>query len=657
MNDRPSRAQAQTERVGLAMRRRAATAWRASRRYLRPVAFFWLPLLVLLAILVHLGLEAVGLDTTAYVLILGGIALGSYPLALETLRSLQRRQYALDYIAILAIVVALAGDEHAVAAIIALMLASGSTLEHYGVARARQSLTRLVERLPNDVVPWIDGRAGLPIKVDDVAMGQQVLVRKGEVIALDGILRSPRGLTDESSLTGEPYEIEKLHGDQLRSGTVNIGEPIVLEVTRIGEDSTYRKLVRMVREAQEEKAPLVRLADRYSTFFTLLALAIAGATYLLTRDSTAVLAVLVIATPCPLILATPIALLGGVNAAAQQRIIVKRLASLEALARVDTIVLDKTGTITLGRPEVAAIEVVGPTLSEARVLAIAASIERNSLHPVAKAVVSAAREAGVEAFEADEVRETVGKGISGVVGGERYVVARCAAEQGMAVGLFDEHGETLAVFRFDEQIKADSQRVVRELTALGLQLFVFTGDRRASAERVVGRLGAEIEIRAECTPEDKQLGLAQLRRAGRTVAMVGDGINDAPALAQADVGMVFSNEEQTASSEAADVIFLDGDLVLVQDAIRIARGTIRIARQSIGWGIGLSTIGMVVAAFGYIPPLFGAFLQEAIDVAVIVNALRAAAAPRPHGTPSSGQRPSDSPMHAEPDIAPAATSD
>ena len=358
MNDRPSRAQARTERVGLVMRSRAATTWRASRRYLRPVAFFWLPLLVLLAILVHLGLEAVGQDTTAYVLILGGIALGSYPLVFETLQSLQRRQYALDYIAILAIVVALAGDEHAVAAIIALMLASGSTLEHYGVARARQSLTRLVERLPNDVVPWIDGRAGLPMKVDDVAIGQQVLVRKGEVIALDGILRSPRGLTDESSLTGEPYEIEKLQGDQLRSGTVNIGEPIVLEVTRVGEDSTYRKLVRMVQEAQEEKAPLVRLADRYSTFFTLLALAIAGATYLLTRDSTAVLAVLVIATPCPLILATPIALLGGVNAAAQRRIIVKRLASLETLARVDTIILDKTGTITLGRPELAAIEVV-----------------------------------------------------------------------------------------------------------------------------------------------------------------------------------------------------------------------------------------------------------------------------------------------------------
>jgi heavy metal translocating P-type ATPase len=438
---------------------------------------------------------------------------------------------------------------------------------------------------------------------------------------------------------------------------VNIGEPIVLEVTRVGEDSTYRKIVRMVQDAQNEKAPLVRLADRYSTVFTLMTLAIAGMTYALTRDSRVVLAVLVIATPCPLILATPIALLGGVNAAAQRRIIVKRLASLEALARADTIVLDKTGTITLGRPELASVEVSSPTLSEARALAIAAAIERNSLHPIAKAIVSAARAVGTEALQADDVREKVGTGISGVVNGTRFVVGKLASDQGMTIGLFGEDGDALAIFRFEEQIKPDSQRVVRELTALGFQLFVFTGDRRASAERVVGRLGADIELRAECTPEDKQLGLAQFRRSGRVVAMVGDGINDAPALAQADVGMVFSNEEQTASSEAADVVFLDGDLVLVQDAIRIARGTIRIALQSIGWGIGLSTVGMMVAAFGYIPPLIGAFIQEAIDVAVIINALRAAAAPTPHETPASGQRPSDSPMHAEPDIAPAAQSD
>jgi heavy metal translocating P-type ATPase len=588
---------------------------------------------VLLAILAHLWLELLGQDTTAFVLILGAIALGSYPLAVETLHSLRNRQYALDYIAILAIVVALAGDEHLVAAVIALMLASGATLEQYGVARARQSLTRLADRLPNTVVSWSDGRAGPTLTIEAVRVGQQLLIRKGEVIALDGILRSHRGLTDESSLTGEPYEIEKLQGDQLRSGTVNMGEPIVLEVTRTGADSTYRKIVRMVQEAQDEKAPMVRLADRYSTYFTIMTLTIAGLTFAFTRDTRTVLAVLVIATPCPLILATPIALLGGMNAAARKRIIVKRLASLEALSRVDTIVLDKTGTITIGRPELTGIEVRDGASSEGRILAIAAAIERNSLHPIAKAVVAAARARGIEMLEADDVQETIGAGISGLVGGERYVLSKVAGEPGMVIGLRTASGrasgQTLAAFRFEEQIKPDSRQVVRELKALGMQLLVFTGDRRASAERVMQRLGEDIAIRAECTPEDKQLGLAQLRRDGRVVAMVGDGINDAPALAQADVGMVFSNEEQTASSEAADVVFLDGDLVLVQEALRTARRTIRIALQSIGWGIGLSTVGMLFAAFGYIPPLVGALIQEAIDVAVILNALRAT---RPGGS-------------------------
>lgn len=588
------------------------------------ISLFWLPLLVLLAILAHLWLESVGQDTTAFLLILGGIALGSYPLALDTLHSLQNRQYALDYIAILAIVVALAGDEHLVAAVIALMLASGATLERYSVARARQSLTMLAERLPNEVVSWRDGRAGPTIKVGDVVVGQYVLIRKGEVIALDGILRSARAITDESSLTGEPYEIEKLQGDNLRSGTVNIGDSIVLEVTRPGADSTYHKIVRMVQEAQDEKAPLVRLADRYSTVFTLAALTIGGVAFAVTRDLGTVLAVLVIATPCPLILATPIALLGGVNAAARKRIIVKRLASLEALSRVDTIVLDKTGTITIGRPELAAIEISEPALDERRVLAIAMAIERSSLHPIAKALVSAGKTQAVESLEADEVTETIGAGISGRVSGQRYVLSKVAAEQGMSIGLQSETGRTLAVFRFEEQIKPDSAQVVRELKGQGMELLIFTGDRQASAERVVRRLGEAITVRAECTPEDKQVGLAQLRRAGRVIAMVGDGINDAPALAQADVGMVFSNEEQTASSEAADVIFLDGDLVLVQDALQIARRTIRIALQSICWGIGLSTVGMLVAAFGYIPPLIGAVIQEAIDIAVILNALRSA---------------------------------
>jgi cation transport ATPase len=300
--------------------------------------------------------------------------------------------------------------------------------------------------------------------------------------------------------------------------------------------------------------------------------------------------VLVIATPCPLILAPPIALLGGVSAAARRRIIVKRLAALEVLARVDAIVLDKTGTITLGRPALTGIELLAAEYRVERVLGIAEAIERNSLHPIAKTIVAHARSVPHAALEADEVEEAIGAGIAGTVGGRRYVLARLPAEENMAIELRRVDGPPIAIFRFDEEIKPDSRRVIGELKRRGFALFIFTGDRLASALRVAGRLGEEIGVRAECTPEDKQRGLEDLKREGRVTAMVGDGINDAPALALADVGMVFSNEEQTASSEAADVVFLDGDIGLLDDDIRIASRTLGIARLSILWGIGLSEV-------------------------------------------------------------------
>ncbi|MCC7106478.1 MAG: cadmium-translocating P-type ATPase [Chloroflexi bacterium] len=584
---------------------------------------FRLPLIVLLGIMLYVTLEWQGWSVPALVVVLVAIGVGSFHLAVDIYASIRRGQYALDFIALLAIVVALITSEFLVGAIISLMLSTGRTLEAYGVSRARESLTRLVERLPDEVVPIENGQPGRQVKVGEVRVGDQLLVRKGEVIALDGTLLSPAGLTDESSLTGEPYELEKTEGDLLRSGTINIGEPIVMEVVRASENSTYSKIIKMVQAAQQEKPPLIRLADRYATLFTMLTLAIAGLAFALSRSLDTVLAVLVIATPCPLILAAPIALLGGVNSAARQRIIVKSLASLEVLARVDAIVFDKTGTLTLGRPTVARLEVTDPTYSEEQVLAVAEALERNSLHPIAKAIVSAARLRGVPVLHASEVRETIGRGIDGEVEGQRYEVSKLSGDSGMASELRLVNGRRIAVISFEEEIKPDSQKVMQQLKRFGFKLHIFTGDRLAAARRVADRLGQNVAIRAECTPEDKLAGLEQLKRERHTTAMVGDGINDAPALAQADVGMVFSHEEQTASSEAADIVFLDGDLSVVKQAILIARRTIAIAKQSIVWGIGLSVVGMLFAAFGLIPPLVGAFLQEAIDVAVIVNALRA----------------------------------
>lgn len=583
---------------------------------------FRLPLAVLAGIAASLALGVAGLDTLAVGAVLFATVAGSYRLVLNTIQSLLRGHFALDYIAILAIAVALVTGEYLVAAVIALMVASGEALEDYGVSQAKRSLTALIDRIPREVTLWERGGPGSRMAIAAVAVGQEIFIRKGEVIPLDGVLVSDAALTDESSLTGEPYMMDKERGDLIRSGTINAGAPIAVRVTRREEDSTYRKIIEMVQQAQDEKAPLVRLADRYSAVFTAITLVIAAFAWIISgNDLTRVLAVLVIATPCPLILATPIALMGGVNAAARQRIIVKKLASIEVLSRARALVLDKTGTITLGRPRVTAVE-TAPGRDEDELLAAAEAIERNSLHPLAKAIVTAARERGVPLRRAEQVEERIGSGIFGTVEGHRYGLAKLEGGGGMAIEM-TVGSQRAAVFRFEDEIKPDSREIVAELRRRGLDLYIFTGDRREAAEQVAAALGGNVTVRAECTPADKKEGIEALRRQGRTTAMVGDGINDAPALAYADVGMVFSNEEQTAASEAADVVFLGGEFALVRTALSIARRTVAIALQSIVWGIGLSVLGMVAAAVGLIPPLAGAALQEAIDVAVILNALRA----------------------------------
>jgi heavy metal translocating P-type ATPase len=609
--------------------RATGRTWALLREGIREL---WIPGVVVLGIVAYLCLGAVGLRFAAVAVAVGVTVLGSWGLLTETATLLLKRQYALDYIAVLAIVVGLWSGEYVVAMIIALMVSSGRTLEEYGAARAKRSLTALVDRIPSEVLRWdgpADDRGGLGerVHVAEVAVGQRIYVRRGEVIPLDGVLSSPVGLTDESSLTGEPYEIEKVAGDPIRSGTVNVGDPIVIEVTRPAGDSTYAKIVGMVQRAQEEKAPLVRLADRYTTIFTLVTLAIAGfaysyAEYVRGADGLrAVLSVLVVATPCPLILATPIALLGGVSAAARKKIIVKNLASLETLSRIDAVIFDKTGTITLGRPRVSEMVNLSDR-PDAEILGIVEAIERSSLHPLAKALVEYARECGSGPAHATELREEIGRGISGLVGDRRYTLGRLKDGGGMAIELTCDD-ERLAVFAFEDQIKEDSRETLQELRRRGLSLLIFTGDRREAALKVAERLGSDVVVHAECSPADKQAGIDELRRQHKVTAMVGDGINDAPALAQADVGMVFSNEEQTAASEAADIVFLGGDLALVGDAVTISRRTVGIAVQSILWGIGLSVAGMGFAAFGLVPPILGAALQEAIDVGVILNALRA----------------------------------
>jgi heavy metal translocating P-type ATPase len=427
---------------------------------------------------------------------------------------------------------------------------------------------------------------------------------------------------DESSLTGEPYTIEKIGGDPIRSGTINVGNLIVVRVLKEQKDSTYNKIVDMVKNAQDEKSPMVRMADKYSGYFTIVSLLITGFSYVFSGfDLTRALAVLAIATPCPLIIATPIALLGGVNAASKKNIIVKKLASIEVLARAQALIFDKTGTITLGKPIV--IEFKNQSkYKDLHLLAISESIERNSLHPLAKAIVGYARIKNAKIIHAHDIAEKIGQGILGTVDGLTYRMAKMESTEGMSIGIYEKE-KLLGFFRFEDEIKKESKEIIQTLKNKGFELFIFTGDKKEAADKLVKNLGLDVIIKAECTPEDKQRGIMELKKQGKVTAMVGDGINDAPALALADVGMVFSNEEQTAASEAADLVFLGGNFSLVVDSMNIAKKTVYIAKQSIFFGIGLSITGMILASFGLIPPIGGAFIQEAIDVIVIVNALRA----------------------------------
>lgn len=586
------------------------------------ISNFQVPLLVLLGIITYGAVQTVQNPLITTIVIVLTITLGSYQLLLETFDDIFHQRFALDYIAILAVVVSLITRDYLVAMVIGLMLSTGRTLEEYGAKRAHQSLGQLAERIPHEVLLETDG-SEKKVAIETITVGQTIVVRKGEVIPLDGVLLSETATLDESSLTGESFPVDRIKHDNIRSGTINIGQVLRIKVTKEEKNSTYKKIIAMVEEAEKEKAPMVRLADQYSIIFTIITFIIAGFAFVLNHSLEAILAVLVVATPCPLILATPIALLGGVNAAAKKRIIVKKLASIEALSRVNTIIFDKTGTITLGRPKVTEFAIKTKEYTEKKLLSIAQAIERNSLHPLAKAIVQYASEQHAPKIVAKDLTEQVGHGISGNIDGKTYTLSKLTNQQhtDIAIGMY-ENKTLLGIFSFADEIKKEAKQTFDALNHAGLELAIFTGDKKEIAEETAKQIDISVTIKAECKPEDKQKGITEYKKQGNVIAMVGDGINDAPALALADVGIVFSNEEQTAASEAADIVFLGGDFSLVLDALQSAKRTIRIAKQSIFWGIGMSIGAMILASIGLIPPIFGAILQEGIDVIVIINALR-----------------------------------
>ena len=556
----------------------------------------------------------------------------------------RRGRIGVDVIALLAVAGALVVGELLAAAVISVMLTSGRALEAWAAGRARRDLHALLERAPRTARRYRD-RALESVPLETVVPGDLLLVAPGELVPVDGTVASAMVVLDESALTGEARPVERQAREPVRSGVVNAGGPFDLRATATAADSTYAGIVRLVSQAEASQAPFVRLADRYAVWFLLVSLAAAGAAWAVAGAERAV-AVLVVATPCPLILAAPVALVSGLSVAARRGVVVKGGAVLERLARCTTLLLDKTGTLTTGRPSLSAI-IAADSFEPAEVIRLAASLDQVSAHVLASAVVGAAARRGCQLVLPQQVEEVPGHGIRGLVSGRQVAVgkaswvgvvgqpawvkaARRRARLDGALTVFVAiDGVPAGVLVLEDPVRPDASRTIHALRDGGIsRIVMITGDRSEVADAVGTAIGVD-EVLAERTPADK-LDAVRLERGRAPTIMVGDGINDAPALALADVGVAMGARGSGASSEAADAVLTVDRLDRLGEARTLARRTQRIARQSVLAGMAMSLAAMAAAAAGLLPAVWGALLQEAIDVAVILNALRALRPTLPH---------------------------
>jgi len=555
----------------------------------------------------------------------------------EIVTSLRRGDVGLDIVAALSMTAALAVGENLAAAIVALMYAGGQYLEAYAERHARREMTALLARVPRTAVRHRDGQLE-EVALDLVLPGDRLLVRKGDVVPVDGTVVEGVAVLDQSALTGEAMPVQLTAGQAVLSGSTNVGDAFDLVAERLAAESTYAGVVRLVEAAQRSRAPMSRLADRFAILFLAVTAVMAGGAWWLTDDPIRAVAVLVVATPCPLILAVPVAIVSGLSRAAKLGILIKGGKAIEMLARVRALVIDKTGTLTIGQAKIVSTRVVdGVTPDE--LLRVAASLDQASKHIIAQTIVTEARDKGLPLAIPSDVVETPGEGIVGRVDGRQVMVGglhfippnipdspRSMVEHERPPGALAVaaavDGRLTGVLILADELRAGTEQLFRALRELGIERIVLaTGDRHEVAKFFSEGLSIDL-VRSELTPDQKILVVLSERKNG-PVMMIGDGVNDAPALAAADLGMAMGAKGAAASAEAADVVLLVDQLDRVLPAITIARRSRTIALQSVFAGIGLSFVAMIAAAFGFIVPVEGALLQEVIDVAVIFNALRA----------------------------------
>jgi heavy metal translocating P-type ATPase len=590
---------------------------------------------------------------------MAGVIVMGLPLVIRTIRGAIAGRFATDVVATLSIIGAVALGQPLAGLVIVLMQTGGEALEKYAEGRASAAVRALESAAPRIAHRMRDGA------VEDIAataavIGDVLLLRPGDVVPCDGIVIDGNSELDTSSLTGEARPVPATADTPVMSGSINGTGSFTLRVTAPAERSQYARIVELVRRAQASKAPLQRVADRYAVWFTPITLSLCGLAVWITHDWMRVLAILVVATPCPLILATPVAIIGGINRAAKRFVIIRHGGALESMSEANVAVFDKTGTLTIGKPHLDRVAVV-PGFDRETVLRYAAAVEEHASHLLARVLVDFVRaeKIGESLPRATGTTEAPGQGVSGRVeghdvrvGARAFVLAGCIdgaqdAEQfeqtpAMLRAYVSIDKRLAGVLEYADEIRSDLPNLLSSLTQSGISRFaLLSGDHGAVARDVAERAGIE-ETHGDLMPNDKSRFIERLRAEGNVVMMVGDGINDAPALSTADVGIAMAAHGGGIAAEAADVIILVDSIDRVGEAKMIADRTLRIARQSIWWGLGLSGVGMIIAALGGLQPIAGAAVQEIIDVAVILNALRTSATPRSQGGPP-----------AHPSVAPA----
>lgn len=570
------------------------------------------------------------------------LVVGGAPIIWQTVRGMFHRHFASDIVALLAIVAAILMNNAFPGLVIVLMQSGGKALEDHAFKRASSSLDALLARSPRLAHRKKDHEFE-EINVADVQVGDLLLIRPGDLVPADGEIVYEQAEIDESALTGEPLPKIKKLGEQVFSGTINVGSAFEMRASKISGESQYAKIVQLVRKAQQEKAPIQRLADRYAVWFTPITICISLLGWLLTNNVVTILAVLVVATPCSLIFATPVAIISGINKAAKSGIIIKTGTAIEQVGKALVLVFDKTGTITFGTPTVEKV-ISTDTINSDDLLRKAASVEQLSSHPTASVLVKKGQGMFGKLPIPTNFHELAGAGVDGDVEGEHVVVGsqivfenfidsgfaeyiqqvkRQINSEGKMLAFVGINNKPAGVIVFGDKIRPDINPMMKRLRELGVKhTIMLTGDSLDNAKNIAQQAGIT-ELEASLLPEQKVLAVKRLKQEFYNVVMVGDGINDAPALAASTVGVAMGAHGTAISAEAADVVLLVDDISKVSTLIDIGQKTIRVAKQSIFIGLGVSFVFMAIASLGYIPPAIGALLQEVLDVGVILNALRA----------------------------------